>query len=341
MKKILALVLIFLMLFSFAGCGEKKVDKGRILFNVDLEKYMDALTYKGVKVNTKTDEFKENYDQTLSQDVSENNFYTKITSGKVKEGDTVNIDYEGKKDGVAFEGGTAQGYNLTIGSNSFIDGFEDGLIGVEVGSTVDLKLTFPKDYQSAELAGQFVVFTVKVNYIVTEEGLTPEEYYSELGFESVEDYYADVKERAVKSYLLKYLFENSKVKKYPKTDLEQIYKTLKVQSEQNLMANYQVDFQTYLDNMGQTESQYKEDLIEEQIKPLFDNLMPLYYVLDKENLTVTEKDVDAKINEMIKQMSSLSATKKDIEDYYGRYYIEALTVNDKVLDVMYKNAKIS
>ena len=84
---------------------------------------------------------------------------------KVKKGDTANIDYVGKKDGVAFDGGTAQGYQLEIGSGTFIDGFEDGLVGVMPGETVDLNLTFPKEYPSEELAGKKVVFKVKVNEI--------------------------------------------------------------------------------------------------------------------------------------------------------------------------------
>ena len=84
-------------------------------------------------------------------------------------GDTVNIDYVGKKDGVAFSGGTASGDLLTIGSGRFIVGFEEGLIGVKEGETVDLNLTFPDSYHNEELAGQPVVFTVTVNFIIPEE----------------------------------------------------------------------------------------------------------------------------------------------------------------------------
>lgn len=82
-----------------------------------------------------------------------------------EEGDTVNIDYVGLKDGVAFEGGTAEGYDLELGSNSFIDGFEDGLIGVVTGEQRDLNLTFPENYTNADLAGQAVVFQVTVNAV--------------------------------------------------------------------------------------------------------------------------------------------------------------------------------
>ena len=81
------------------------------------------------------------------------------------EGDTANIDYSGTKDGVAFDGGTAEGYDLKLGSGTFIDGFEDGVIGMNVGDEKDLNLKFPDNYGSADLAGQEVVFHVKLNQL--------------------------------------------------------------------------------------------------------------------------------------------------------------------------------
>lgn len=87
--------------------------------------------------------------------------------GPVQMGDTLNIDFKGLLNDVAFEGGTAQGYSLTIGSGAFIDGFEEKLIGAEVGKTVRLDLTFPADYGKAALAGKDVVFEVKVNMITS------------------------------------------------------------------------------------------------------------------------------------------------------------------------------
>lgn len=125
--------------------------------------------------------------------------YKETNKKKVESGDTVNIDYEGKKDGVAFNGGTAQGYNLTIGSHAFIDGFEDGLIGKKVGQTVDLNLTFPENYQSEELAGADVVFTVKINKIMEEDPdakfeLNDEFVKQNYNYESVEEYKKKVKE---------------------------------------------------------------------------------------------------------------------------------------------------
>ena len=88
-----------------------------------------------------------------------------LEEGTVEEGDIANIDYMGKKGNVAFQGGTYQGYDLTIGSGSFIPGFEDALIGAEIGSTVEIPLTFPEEYHNEDLAGKDVVFTVTINYV--------------------------------------------------------------------------------------------------------------------------------------------------------------------------------
>lgn len=90
----------------------------------------------------------------------------------VQKGDVAVIDFEGKKDGVAFEGGSAKGFSLNIGSGQFIPGFEDGVVGMKKGETKDLNLTFPKEYNSAELAGKDVVFTVTVHEI--KEKVKPE-----------------------------------------------------------------------------------------------------------------------------------------------------------------------
>ena len=91
--------------------------------------------------------------------------YVAITNRAAKEGDIVDIDYVGMKDGVAFEGGTSEGYKLELGSGSFIDGFEEGLVGAKIGEKRSLDLTFPEQYHSEELAGQAVVFDVTVNGI--------------------------------------------------------------------------------------------------------------------------------------------------------------------------------
>lgn len=119
--------------------------------------------YKGLEVTLG--------DQTVTDEDVDNEVQASLQSSSTLEsadraaklGDTVNIDYVGEKDGVAFDGGTAQGYDLGLGSGTFIDGFEDGLVGAKKGEVRDLELTFPEDYHAADLAGQDVVFHVTVN----------------------------------------------------------------------------------------------------------------------------------------------------------------------------------
>lgn len=339
MKRIISAILILATVAVFTtGCGAK--GKDRALYNVKLSKYIDLGDYKDLPVDTSSDTFKEFRNEVISIDVSSNELYVKKTEGTVANGDTVNIDYTGKKDGVAFEGGTATGSDLEIGSNSFIDGFESGLIGATIGSTVDLNLTFPEEYQSADLAGAAVVFTVKVNYVKTTEERKPEDYYKELNFSTVEKYYEDVDERAVKNYLLDAIKANSKIKNYPEEDIETLYSSTKSMMEKNIQSQYGMDFAGYLSAISQTEADFKKEIVKDQIKPTMDSQLVLYAILDKEKLTVSEKDINAQVNEIVKSIGNVSVTADTVKDFYGDYYFEYNAVSDKVLDFVYDNAKI-
>ena len=130
----------------------------------DAASLVELGVYKGVEVDTSVTQ--DDIDGAIMNLLSENTTVKKIKKGKVKEGDTVNIDFTGKMDGKEFEGGSAQGYSLEIGSNSFIKGFEEGLVGLSVGDSTSLDLTFPDPYpNNTDYAGKPVVFDVTINYI--------------------------------------------------------------------------------------------------------------------------------------------------------------------------------
>lgn len=339
MKKIICLLLgVMLTALVFAGCGK---NAKRQLYNEKLNKYIDLGEYKGIKVDTKSDEFKKFYDSAVSSDISSNDLYVRKTEGEVSNGDTVNIDYTGKKDGIAFDGGTAEGYDLTIGSNSFIEGFETGLIGKKIGETVDLNLTFPENYNSSELAGKAVVFTVKINYVKTTEERKPKDYYSEIGFKTLKAYTDDVTKRAVKNYLLDKVQTASKIKDYPKTDIDTIYGAYKNTVEQNIKNSYGVDFATYLSYTKTTEDAFKQNAIKNQIKPAMEAQMVAYSILDKEKLGLKSEEVNKKIDETVKSINNSQVTTDTVKNYYGEYYFEYLTVSEKAADYLYKNAEIS
>ena len=336
MKRIISVMLAVLTLALLVGCGK---NDARILYNDKLSKYVELGDYKNIPVDTNSDTFKEFYDEVISSDIYSNDLYVRKTEGEVADGDTANIDYEGKKDGVAFDGGTAKGYDLKIGSGSFIEGFESGLIGKKIGDTVDLNLTFPEDYQSTDLAGKAVVFTVKIIYVKTDEERKPEDYYKELDFDTLDAYEADVTERAVKNYLLDTIKTNSEIKDYPEKDTETIYTTYKKMVDKNIQSQYGIDLATYLSYNNQTEDDFKASITDEQIKPVMDEQMVLYAVLDKEKLGVTDEEIQAQLDETVKGYSGVS--ENEIKEFYGDFYFEYLAVNEKALDYLYKNADIS
>lgn len=336
MKRIISLLFVAVLMLSLCSCGKKN----RIMYNLNLNRYVKLGDYKGLELDLNSDEYKENYNAIAKNEVEQNGFYIKLTEGKVEKGHTVNIDYVGKKDGVAFEGGTANGYDLKIGSGSFIDGFEDGLIGAQIGSTVDLNLTFPEDYDNEELNGAAVVFTVKVNYVTTDTPLTPEEYYKELNYSSVTEYYENLKKTAIENTLLDMLLDGSKTKDYPKKDKDYLTDACLKTIESNLKNAYGTDLETYLGYAGQTMDSFKESLEKEQINPMMDSQMVVYAVLDKEKLSVSQKDIEAQVDKAVKQIGQ-EVTAKEVKEYYGDFYFETLAVNQKVAEFLVKNAKIS
>jgi len=345
MKRIISAILLVLVLTAaVTGCGkEKEVTKNRVLYNTELSDYIDLGEYKGIKVDTTSDKFTTYYDEVITSDIDTNEFFTreKTTEGKIEEGDIANIDYVGKKDGVAFEGGTASGYDLEIGSGQFIPGFEDGLIGVAIGDTVDLDLTFPKNYGNADLAGAAVVFTVKVNSAQKKSVQAPEEYFSKLEFETLEAYKEDVKNRAIENYLLDTVIEGSKIKKYPEKDIETLYTTFKKMIETTLSNQYNTDLATYLDSMGQTEEEFKNSVIDEQIKIMMDSQMIMYSIIDAEKISIDEKDIDTQVKAELEKIGDSSVTEQTVKDYYGDYYFEDLAVTEKAIKFITDNAKIS
>lgn len=163
MKKLVSLVLALTFIFTLTACSGK--DMGRVKYNLDMEDFIELGKYEGIKIDKNGDEYKTIYSQFKQSDIETFDLYAKVTEGTLKKGDVANISYVGKLNGVAFQGGSADYYDLELGSNEFIPGFEEGLIGKEIGKTVDLNLTFPKDYGNTELAGKAVVFTVKINYV--------------------------------------------------------------------------------------------------------------------------------------------------------------------------------
>ncbi|MBO5321438.1 MAG: FKBP-type peptidyl-prolyl cis-trans isomerase [Clostridia bacterium] len=336
MKRIASLLLVALMVFGFAGCGKEE----RIMYNsANLSKAVKLADYKNITVDTSSKEFEEMYNSVILSDIQSNELYAVKKEGKIEEGDIANIDYVGKKNGVAFEGGTANGYDLEIGSNTFIEGFEEGLIGANIGETVDLNLTFPKNYQSEDLAGQAVVFTVKVNSAKTMSGVGPEQIYEELGFKSVKEYEKSTKDTAIKNYLYNEIIENSKVNDYPEKDAK-FLKDQIISMFETQLKSYGMTLDSYITQNNMTKDSFDKYVLENEAYPMMDETMALYAIIDKEKETVTQEDIDNKIKEIIKEQGDSSVTEAQLKEYYGEFYFETMVARDKALEIVKKNAKI-
>lgn len=334
--KLFSLILaVGILSVSLTGCGKKE----RVLYSTaDLSKFVTLGEYTDIPVEMESDTLKEYISEMAVYDAEQNELYNELKEGKVADGDIANIDYEGKKDGVAFEGGTAEGSDLEIGSGSFIEGFESGLIGVAIGDTVDLNLTFPEDYGNEELNGQDVVFTVKVNYVKRLK--EADESYSDLGFKTYAAYEKDLEERAAKQYLLDTVCANSKIKDYPSEDMNYLYEQQKTMLESNVTSQYGIDFATYLQYIGMTEDTFKTDFVTQQIKPMMDTQMVIYAIIDEEKLEVDTADIEKEAEEYVKSLGSEDVTVEDVKEYYGEYYFEEVAATEKVMDYLYENAKI-
>lgn len=218
MKKHLVITTLLLALvFSLSACGKEKGTPGESIFTptptvaasnsqaqvlAELHPIKDIVTigkYSGVEV-TPLNLVVTDAEVELELYLSLKEHVADTDRKEVKKYDLANIDFEGKKDGVAFNGGTAEGYDLFIGSGNFIPGFEDGLIGVTVGETVDLPLTFPETYGNADLAGQDVVFTVTVNSIKELPEITDAFIAEKTDFETVDAYKEDIRKTLQSSY---------------------------------------------------------------------------------------------------------------------------------------------
>ena len=249
-----------------------------------------------------------------------------VKDGKVENGDVAVIDFEGFKDGVAFDGGKGENYSLEIGSNSFIPGFEEKIIGMKVGDEKDLDLTFPEDYGVSELAGAKVVFKVKVNEI--KEKKIPEmneDFFEDLGMDDV-----DTEEK-----LRKKIEENIKSKKdieeenkYIDTILEEVGKNVDVDIPEE-MVNEEVDrlmdnFEEQMKRQGISLDLYyqftgskEEDLRSQMEKEAFKNVLyrlMLDELIKIEKVEVTDEEVEKEIKEMTEKYQM---KKEDLINEFG------------------------
>lgn len=347
-RRIFAVIAAVLMLTTLGSC---KKESGRP-FDYDLSKYVKLGKYVGI-------EYKYSVAEVTDEAVTA--FVNGELSGKgygetkeikdraVKTGDVVNIDFVGKKDGVAFEGGTSKGYDLTIGSKTFIDGFEDGVIGMKPGETKDLNLKFPENYGNEELNGAAVVFTVTANHI--KETVYPEltdKIVTELSdYKTVDEYMKYAKDtvatnnktaadNAKETEIWSKIVDAVEVKSLPQDEIDTYKKLLIEQYDQIAQQQYGCSYEDFLKNyMNQTLEDVDEDLVK-QAEGAVKEYMTIVAIARDQDIDISEQEYNELVEKYTKSngYSNKEDFLKAIDE--SQFYLSLLV--EKVMDFVVENA---
>ena len=252
-----------------------------------------------------------------------------VTDRGIKKDDQAVIDFEGFVDGVAFEGGKGTDYPLTIGSHSFIDNFEDQLIGAKVGSEVEVNVTFPEDYQAEHLAGKPAMFKVTVKDIkVKELPKLDDDFAQDVSeFDTLKEYKDDIKKSLTEKKKAEAVKENqqkavAKAVENATMDIPEVMVKTQVNNMVNEFAQrlqmQGLSIEQYIQYMGATPAQYMESLRPDALARIKNGLV-LEAVAKAEKITASDEDVEAEINRMA-EMYKMEASK--VKEMLGDREIE-------------------
>lgn len=283
--------------------------------------------YKGIQIEKAPIEV---LDEEIEAEITkerENNARTiTVEDRAVENGDMVSLDFEGFVDGVAFDGGKGENYELTIGSGAFIPGFEDQLVGAKIGEDLEVNVTFPEEYGAAELAGKAAVFKCKVNGIkVKELPEVDDEFAQEVSeFDTLDEYKADIKARLLKDKEedAKKVKEDAVIEKIIEGAQMEIPDPMVDYQTEQLMEDFAqrmqsqgLSLQQYFQFTGMTAEQYKEQMRPRALKNIQSRLV-LEAVAKAENIEVTEEDLDA---EMAKMAEMYKMEVEKVKELIGDY----------------------
>lgn len=316
-----------------------------------LDDYITLGEYKGIAVSyTKLTVTDADVDAEIKTKLESNPSYDELDKTVVETGDMVNIDFEGLLDGKAFEGGSASDFKLTIGSGSFIDGFEDGLIGKKVGKKVSIDVTFPEDYGQADLAGKAVVFNVTIKAIVKE--VTPklnDAYVKDnTDYKTVAEYKKSVRdsleatqkttmENEKFSNAYNVLLENSKISSIPK-ELTKYYSDLMVYQYTTIAKNNSLDLKTYITNNNATVESFNSYVASNAESNSTQELL-FSAIAKKENITVSDDEYKDALATFVTDYGY--NTEEELLKVIPKTDISEYVLQQKVMDYVISNAKIT
>lgn len=337
-KKIVCLLTTLVLCAGMFACSSSE----QSVLDMKLDKKVTLGQYKGLEVTSVSTEVSDaEVDAQIYSYMLECGDIFAVYEGTAENGDTVNIDYSGSIDGVVFDGGTAQGQNLTLGSNTFIPGFESQVVGMEVGEERDINVTFPDDYGATELAGKDAVFAIKLNYLYPDK--MTEEMFAKLGdtdFATLEEFRDYAREflmnkreetlrNMVDGQLMQSIMADSTVTSIPKSLRDSQNKIIYSNYTQPA-AEMQMSVDDYVRlNFNMTVDELVDDFAKRR--------MIIAKIAQDENLIPTEEE----INEyMVKVAESYNLDPEAFcqQNNVGYEDFRESLTSDKVYDFLYENA---
>ena len=342
-------------------CGMPKIDieefdKNKaivIKFDQELKPVPELGDYKNlVADDVKFEVTDEMVDERVNKERENNARIVSIEDRPVKDMDTVNIDFEGSVEGVPFDGGKSENYDLVVGSHTFIPGFEEQLIGKNIGDNVDVNVIFPEEYHSEELKGKEALFKVKINSI--KEKQLPElddEFAQDVSeFDTLEEYRADIKKNLVESAeknalvqkqnnAIDALIESSNVEAPESMINEEVDKAFR--DFAGRIRQYNMDLDNYFKMLNTT-----EEAVREQLRPEATKRANAELVIDAfaklENIEVSEEEIDKEIDEFGKNMKvkDFEEFKKELKSGEGLEGITASLIRRKAVDHLVSLVKL-
>ncbi len=326
--------------------GRREYGPDAYLSGIRASDYVNLGEYKGIAVTQAppevTDEYRDSYiDYLLCIDPNRG----------VIEGDTVNIDYAGTLDGVPFEGGTASGQELLIGSGRFVPGFEEGLLGAKTGETVEVPLTFPENYHE-ELAGKDVVFTVTINSIMAQEpqeltdeyvkgldiGLSTVEEYRQYAYDALYEDALETYEMQVEDAALGIAFERCEFTKEPPEEMVERHMEILTSNLSMQAAGYGMTLSQLMEMYGMDEAAYQEEFRSQAVEYVRQQIM-IQAIADAEGLRVSEEEYRGELEGLLE--GSAFGTVAELEEALdGEGYREYM-LSQKVLGFLRENAVVT
>ncbi len=350
MRKKIFLCCLSLLLLFLSGCESKRV-------KINAEDYIQLGQYKGLAVTRMSTEVsEEELEAQLNRMLDAYASLEPITDRKeVEDGDVANIDYEGSIDGQVFEGGSAKGFDLQIGSGTFIPGFEEGLIGAAVGDTVDVAVTFPNEYtNNPTLAGKDAVFKVTVNSISKKvlpelnEAFLKEKTGGRFGSveeirsylkEQMTSYLTEYSDGSLNTQLLDQAVNNATLKQdLPAEFLEEKKQAMIGTAQANAKA-YGKTYEEYLQSYLRMDEQTFLQTVDSSAEKIAKQSLVIRAIAGAEQLSVTDEELDEKIKSLMQEYGY--EKKKELLKTVNEDEIRDNLLKEKVEDLLMDNAVIS